>query len=196
VHPVRSLAQGFLCLQLALEHIGWSGGIAAGRSDISRLLGEKEAASVGGLFCSLLRRRTGGMRHNQLLLAATAQRFFSYAPGKRPARWEAPDFPRQRPAPCPLTLGNVGGSPTPGNHTAETGLAGWGERIRTSELQKLRPSNSMHTPAPSPASRLGRDRRKRLLLARVVIAAVRQFAAVSKPAFDNLMKLNRLGNVS
>ena len=31
---------------------------------------------------------------------------------------------------------------------------GWGERIRTSELQKLRPSNSMHTPAPSPASRL------------------------------------------
>jgi hypothetical protein len=45
-------------------------------------------------------------------------------------------------------------SPTPGNHTAETGLAGWGERIRTSELQKPRPSNSMHTPAPSPASRL------------------------------------------
>ena len=33
---------------------------------------------------------------------------------------EAPDFPRQRPAHCPLTLGNVGGSPTPGNHTAET----------------------------------------------------------------------------
>jgi len=31
---------------------------------------------------------------------------------------------------------------------------GWGERIRTSELQKRRPSNSMHTPAPSPASRL------------------------------------------
>ena len=71
-----------------------------------------------------------------------------------PPRWEAPDFPRQRPAHCPLTLGNVGGSPTPGNHTAETALAGWGERIRTSELQKLRPSNSMHTPAPSPASRL------------------------------------------
>src|SRR6266446_32862 len=36
----------------------------------------------------------------------------------------------------------------------ETGLGGWGERIRTSELQKQRPSNSMHTPAPSPASRL------------------------------------------
>jgi hypothetical protein len=53
--------------------------------------------------------------------------------GKRPPRWEAPDFPRQRPAHCPLTLGNVGGSPTPGNHTAETGLAGWGARIRTWE---------------------------------------------------------------
>jgi hypothetical protein len=53
-------------------------------------------------------------------------------PGKRPPRWEAPDFPRQRPAHCPLTLGNVGGSPTPGTHTAETGLAGWAYRIRTS----------------------------------------------------------------
>jgi len=29
-------------------------------------------------------------------------------------------------------LGNVGGSPTPGNHTAETGLAGCPRRIRTS----------------------------------------------------------------
>src|SRR6266446_4386631 len=46
---------------------------------------------------------------------------------------QAPDFPSQRPAHCPLTLGNVGGSPTPGNHTAETGLAGWGARIRTWE---------------------------------------------------------------
>jgi hypothetical protein len=27
--------------------------------------------------------------------------------------------------------GKVGGSPTPGNHTAETALAGWGGRIRT-----------------------------------------------------------------
>src|SRR6266849_320280 len=56
-------------------------------------------------------------------------------PGKRPPRWEAPDFPRQRPAHCPLTLGNVGGSPTPGNHTAETRLAGWGGRIRTSAFR-------------------------------------------------------------
>src|SRR6266436_1141869 len=75
-------------------------------------------------------------------------------PGKRPPRWEAPDFPRQRPAHCPLTLGNVGGPHTAGNDGAETALVGWGESIRTSELQKLRPSNSMHTPAPSAASRL------------------------------------------
>src|SRR6266481_1526394 len=60
-------------------------------------------------------------------------------PGKRPPRWEAPDFPRQRPAHCPLTLGNVGGSPTPGNHTAETGLAGWGARIRTCEWRNQNP---------------------------------------------------------
>src|SRR5258707_14287078 len=52
---------------------------------------------------------------------------------------EAPDFPRQRPAHCPLTLGNVGGSPTPGNHTAETGLAGWGARIRTWEWRNHNP---------------------------------------------------------
>jgi hypothetical protein len=30
-----------------------------------------------------------------------------------------------------LTRGNVGSSHTPGNNTAETGLAGWGERTRT-----------------------------------------------------------------
>src|SRR5258708_2977262 len=60
-------------------------------------------------------------------------------PGKRPPRWEAPDFPRQRPAHCPLTRGNVGGSPTPGNHTAETALAGWGARIRTWEWRNQNP---------------------------------------------------------
>src|SRR5712671_2523410 len=60
-------------------------------------------------------------------------------PGKRPPRWEAPDFPRQRPAHCPLTLGNVGGSPTPGNHTAESALAGWGARIRTWEWRNQNP---------------------------------------------------------
>src|SRR5467141_562052 len=58
---------------------------------------------------------------------------------KTPPRWEASDFPRQRPAYCPLTLGNVGGSPTPGNHTAETGLAGWGARIRTWEWRNQNP---------------------------------------------------------
>src|SRR5712671_2034064 len=63
-------------------------------------------------------------------------------PGKRPPRWEAPDFPRQRPAHCPLTLGNVGGSPTPGNHTAETALAGWGARIRTWEWRNQNPQKA------------------------------------------------------
>src|SRR5258708_3988894 len=52
---------------------------------------------------------------------------------------EAPDFPRQRSAHCPLTLGNVGGSPTPGNHTAETGLAGRGASRRTWEWRKQKP---------------------------------------------------------
>src|SRR6267154_4633587 len=45
-------------------------------------------------------------------------------PGKRPPRWEAPDFPRQRPAHCPLTRGNVGGPHTAGNDGAETALVG------------------------------------------------------------------------
>src|SRR5258705_11403548 len=70
--------------------------------------------------------------------------------GKRPPRWEAPDFPRQRPAHCPLTLGNVGGSPTPGNHTAETALAGWGARIRTWEWR-----NQNRMLAGKPWSRTG-----------------------------------------
>src|SRR6266478_3465998 len=42
----------------------------------------------------------------------------------------------------PLTLGNVGGSPTPGNHTAETGLAGWGARIRTWEWRNQNPQEA------------------------------------------------------
>src|SRR6266481_9309488 len=52
-------------------------------------------------------------------------------PGKRPPRWEAPDFPRQRPAHCPLTLGNVGGPHTAGNDGAETALVGCPGGIRT-----------------------------------------------------------------
>src|SRR5229473_7889148 len=55
--------------------------------------------------------------------------------GKRPI-FLAKDPPI---AHCPLTLGNVGGSPTPGNHTAETGLAGWGARIRTWEWRNQNP---------------------------------------------------------
>src|SRR5258706_506804 len=56
---------------------------------------------------------------------------------KRPPRWEAPDFPRQRPAHCPLTLGNVGGSPTPGNHTPENALAGRRHRPERTRLPTL-----------------------------------------------------------
>src|SRR6266851_4475403 len=55
--------------------------------------------------------------------------------GKRPI-FLAKDPPI---AHCPLTLGNVGGSPTPGNHTAETALAGWGGRIRTSVWRNQNP---------------------------------------------------------
>jgi hypothetical protein len=36
----------------------------------------------------------------------------------------------------PANSPEVGGSPTAGNHTAETGLAGWGARIRTSAFLK------------------------------------------------------------
>src|SRR5712671_1377959 len=62
--------------------------------------------------------------------------------GKRPPRCEAPEFPSQRPAHCPLTLGNVGGSPTPGNHAAETGLTGWRARIRTWEWRNQNPQKA------------------------------------------------------
>src|SRR5205807_9510948 len=39
--------------------------------------------------------------------------------------------PDQRLGRPSLTRGNIGGSHTPGNHTAETALCGWGERTRT-----------------------------------------------------------------
>src|SRR5258708_7593466 len=42
----------------------------------------------------------------------------------------------------PVTLGNVGGTPTAGNHTAETALAGWGARIRTWEWRNQNPDGS------------------------------------------------------
>ncbi len=50
-------------------------------------------------------------------------------------------FPGQKLRRICLSLGNIVNSHTPRTNAAETGLAGWGERIRTSELQKLRPSN-------------------------------------------------------
>jgi hypothetical protein len=45
----------------------------------------------------------------------------------------------QRLARTSLRRGNVGGFHTPGNHTAETGLAGWGARIRTWEWRNQNP---------------------------------------------------------
>ncbi len=45
----------------------------------------------------------------------------------------------QRPGHTGLTRRNVGGSPTPGTHDAETALAGWGARIRTSEWRIAHP---------------------------------------------------------
>src|SRR5712691_11900042 len=45
----------------------------------------------------------------------------------------------QRLGPASLTHRNVGGSPTPGNHYEETGLAGWGARIRTWEWRNQNP---------------------------------------------------------
>src|SRR5260221_5174393 len=62
------------------------------------------------------------------------------APSVGSARFSSP-----KTAHCPLTLGNVGGSPTPGNHTAETGLAGWGARIRTWEWRNQNPQNAIDT---------------------------------------------------
>src|SRR5712691_9790555 len=50
---------------------------------------------------------------------------------------ESLEIAGQRLGPASLTHRNVGGSPTPGNHDAETGLAGWGIRIRTSAFLKI-----------------------------------------------------------
>src|SRR5258706_2968069 len=73
-------------------------------------------------------------------------------PGKRPPRWEAPHFPRQRPAHCPLTRGNVGGPHTAGNDGAETALVGWGARIRTSVWRNQNPQTPLIRKAFLPAS--------------------------------------------
>ena len=52
------------------------------------------------------------------------------APKTHPSRTEIPEIAGQRLGRASLTRGNVGGSHTPGNHTAETGLPGcsWGPR--------------------------------------------------------------------
>ena len=47
-----------------------------------------------------------------------------------------------------LTRGNVGGSRHPGNKTPETGLAGWGNWIRTRIKPQL-PSTGLVTPPPA-----------------------------------------------
>ena len=46
----------------------------------------------------------------------------------------------RRPGRTSLTHRNVGGSHTPGNHTAETALTGWAGRIRTWEWRNQNPS--------------------------------------------------------
>ena len=61
---------------------------------------------------------------------------------------------RWRPDGCGLTRRNVGGSPAPGNHTAETALAGWGARIRTWEWRNQNPlPYHLATPHQVPESR-------------------------------------------
>jgi hypothetical protein len=55
------------------------------------------------------------------------------APENRRSRARDREYWRQRLEAFSLNPGKAGGSPTPGNHDAETGLAGWGDRIRTWE---------------------------------------------------------------
>ncbi len=56
-----------------------------------------------------------------------------------------------------LTYGNVAASLTPGNHTAETALAGWGGRIRTSASLAL-PTCSLRQQQQQTAKRIRRLR--------------------------------------
>jgi len=72
---------------------------------------------------------------------------------------------RWRPDGCGLTRRNVGGSPAPGNHTAETALAGWGARIRTWEWRNQNPQKSIDIYSISSAMlHLCRIKRERLSL--------------------------------
>ena len=61
------------------------------------------------------------------------------APETFPARAEIPKITDQRLGRASLTRGNVAGSHTPGNNTPETGLPGWGGRIRTSAWRNQNP---------------------------------------------------------
>jgi hypothetical protein len=61
------------------------------------------------------------------------------APETRPSRTEMPKIAGQRQGFASVTRGNVAGSHTPGNNTTETGLPGWGGRIRTSAWRNQNP---------------------------------------------------------
>ncbi len=61
------------------------------------------------------------------------------APKTRPARTEIRKITDQRLGSTRVTRGNVGDSPQRGNKTPETGLPGWGGRIRTSAWRNQNP---------------------------------------------------------
>src|SRR5450830_1627620 len=60
-------------------------------------------------------------------------------PEKRPSCTRRPRIDAQRLRHASLSRRNVGGTRAPGNDTAETGLAGWGGRNRTSEWRNQNP---------------------------------------------------------
>ena len=68
-------------------------------------------------------------------------------PEKRPSRARRLRIGAQRLRRASLTHRNVGASRTPGNRSAETGLAGWGGRIRTPKFQR-RPNVRRSKAAP------------------------------------------------
>jgi hypothetical protein len=70
------------------------------------------------------------------------------APENRRSRTKSLEIAVQRLGHTSLTRRNVGGSPTSGNQTAETELAGWGGRIRTWKWRNQNPSGS-HDPLTS-----------------------------------------------
>src|ERR1017187_8079334 len=60
-------------------------------------------------------------------------------PEKRPSHTRRPRIDAQRLRHASLSRRNVGGTRAPGNDTAETGLFGWGGRIRTARWPLPRP---------------------------------------------------------